>query len=56
LGPPVWEPGPKILGGPADAPETACPAPAGHHFGGAGGDALRAITVLPLLNLTHSRI
>jgi hypothetical protein len=27
LGPPVWEPGPKILEGPAGAPKTAQPAP-----------------------------
>jgi hypothetical protein len=27
LGPPAWEPGPKILGGPASAPKTAHSAP-----------------------------
>jgi hypothetical protein len=41
LGPPVWEPGPKILGGPAGAPKRPVRCPVGHHFGGVGGDALR---------------
>jgi hypothetical protein len=40
LGPPVWEPGPKILRGFVDAPKTVHPAPC-HHFRGAGGDALK---------------
>jgi hypothetical protein len=43
LGPPVWEPGPKILEDPAGAPKTNLPVPCRPPFWGAGGDALRAI-------------
>jgi hypothetical protein len=40
LGPSVWEPGPKILGGHAGAPKTDLPMPL-LATGGAGRDALR---------------
>jgi hypothetical protein len=36
----MWEPGPKIWEGLPAPPKQPIRCPAGHHFGGAGGDAL----------------
>jgi hypothetical protein len=37
----MWKPSPKILRGPADVFKMGQPAPSGHHFEDAGGDALK---------------